>query len=67
MNYHQLEKKENVSKWKALFFAFFIHFALLGGLYYVNAEDPTAIIPDFVLELFDNGSKNVAVAKSKAP
>ena len=67
MNYHQLEKKENASKWKALFFAFCIHFALLGGLYYINVEDPTAIIPDFVLELFDNGAEEVAVVKSEAP
>ena len=66
MNYHQLAKKDNASQWKALFFAFLIHFVLLGGLYYFNAEDPSAIIPDFVLELLDN-TEEVAIAKSEAP
>ena len=67
-NYHRSDKIEQSNRRKALFFTLFIHFALLGGLYYFNADKATAVIPEFVTEWFSGeATANIAATAKKNP
>jgi len=67
-NYHQADKIERSNRHKAFFFTFFIHFALLGGLYYMNSDKATTIIPEFVTEWFSGeATEDIAATSKKKP
>ena len=66
MNKHQTDKIEKSSRRKVLFFTFFIHFALLGGLYYMNADKAAVLMPKFVTEWFSGeATEDIAVTPKK--
>lgn len=68
-NYHQSDKIERSNRRKALFFTFFIHFTLLGGLYYMNSDKATVNIPEFVAEWFsgEEATEDIAATSKKNP
>jgi len=67
-NYHQADKVERSNRRKALFFTFFVHFALLGGLYYMNSDKAMDVIPEFVMEWFNGeATEDIAATSKKNP
>lgn len=51
MNYVQTEIPAPPNWQASLLFAILLHILLLGGLYYLNSENPSAIIPTSVIDL----------------
>jgi len=50
MNYVKTETP--TPRWQpSLLFAILLHLLLIGGLYYLNSENPSAIIPSSLLNL----------------
>lgn len=50
MNYVQTESPTPPNWLASLFFALLLHLLLVGGLYYLNSENPSAIIPSPLLD-----------------
>lgn len=68
MNYSRIEKKDRANWRKTFFLSCLLHIALLAGIYYLNAEMPSSILPDFVLEWFPvEAENNVAATRSSNP
>lgn len=50
MNYVQTDSPAPPNWQASLFFALLLHILLVGGLYYLNSENPGAIIPPSLLD-----------------
>jgi len=48
MNYVQTETPTPPNWQASLLFAILLHLLLIGGLYYLNSENPSAIIPSLL-------------------
>jgi len=68
MNYAKIEKRDKAKRRRIFFLSCIIHLGLLGGIYYLNAEDPTSIFPDFVAEwLSEESEDKVASTQNDRP
>ncbi len=62
MNYVQTEPSAPSSNWQtSLFFALLLHTLLLGGLYYLNSENPSAIIPNALIDWLGDDAETTVV------
>jgi len=68
MNYAKIEKRDRASGRRMFFLSCLLHALLLGGIYYLNTDNPTEIIPDFVTEWFDKTTdKEIATIQKNTP
>jgi len=62
MRQYNLEKTEKITKSKAIFVTFLVHFGLLYGLFYMNSDKVQDIMPSFVIEWVNGDTAEETVA-----
>lgn len=62
MKRYNIEKAERITRTKAIFVTLLVHFSLLYGLLYLNNDQPSDLIPDFVKEWVKSEEATEAVA-----
>ena len=64
MRYYNMEKTEKITRTKAIIMTLVLHFGLIFGLIYINSDQNTKIMPDFVKEWISGDKTKAAVASS---
>ena len=62
MTQYNMEKAERITRIKAIFVTLLLHFGLLYGLIYMNNDQPSDIMPEFVKEWIKGEEPTKAVA-----
>ncbi len=62
MRQYNIEKAERVTRSKAILATLLVHFGLLYGLLYMNNDQPSDLIPNFVKEWVKSEEATEAVA-----
>lgn len=62
---YSMENAQKTTQFKAIFFTLIVHFGLLAGLWYMNADNPGESMPDFVKEWVKNEKATNVVANHK--
>ncbi|MFK7980704.1 MAG: hypothetical protein AB8G86_12035 [Saprospiraceae bacterium] len=68
MRQYNIEKAERVTQTKAIFVTLLVHFGLLYGLLYMNNDQPSDLVPEFVKEWVQTDeSKETVASYGKRP
>jgi len=63
-----MKKAEKVTRTKAIIATLLVHFGLLYGLFYMNSDQPSDLVPEFVKEWVNSKeSKEVVATYGKRP
>lgn len=62
MRHYNMEKAERITRTKAIFVTLLVHFGLLYGLLYINNDQPSDMMPEFVKEWVNGEETTEAVA-----
>lgn len=62
---YNMKKTQTTTQFKAIFITLLVHFGLLAGLWYMNADNPTDSMPEFVQEWVNSEEATNAVASQK--
>jgi len=57
-----MEKAERITRTKAILATLLVHFGLLYGLFYMNSDQPSDLVPEFVKEWVKTDESQEAVA-----
>ncbi len=68
MRQYNMKKAEKVTRTKAIIATLMVHFGLLYGLFYMNSDQPSDLVPEFVKEWVNSKeSKEVVATYGKRP
>jgi len=68
MRQYNMEKAERITRTKAILATLLVHFGLLYGLFYMNSEQPSELMPEFVKEWVKaDDEKQAIVSHTKRP
>ncbi|GEM_PF-3806829 len=68
MRQYNMKKAEKVTRTKAIIATLLVHFGLLYGLFYMNSDQPSDLVPEFVKEWVNSKeSKEVVATYGKRP
>lgn len=65
MNRYNMAKTEKITRTKAIIVTLIVHFGLLYGLLYMNNEQPSDLMPEFVKEWVNGEEAKEAVASQR--
>lgn len=67
MRNYNIERTEKITRTKAIVVTLLLHFALLYSLFYINGDQPSEMMPDFVKEWVKGEENQEAIASQKMP